>query len=149
MTNITNKKLATYLVYITLGTVVSYQIVALEHHSNRALYLLMCTIAVACVMYEFEVMGCTPSNCTLDRNRETVEKALKKESFACQEANRVNWRRAFLLAFIPFLFLNSFRSTTFEMNILTFLATLFILYFYFNFDVYHRADLACKASKNV
>jgi hypothetical protein len=143
---LTNKKIATYLCYLTVGLVVGFQIIALEHHSNRVLYLLLSTIAIASLVYEFEVMGCTPNNCTLDRNRETVEKALKTESFACQEANRVNWRRAFLLAFIPFLFLNSFQSTTFEMNILTFLITLFILYFYFNFDAYHRADLACKAS---
>lgn len=142
---LTNKKIATYLCYLTVGIVVTFQIIGLEHNSNRLLYILLSTIAIASLVYEFEVMGCTPSNCTLDRNRETVEKALKTESFACQEANRVNWRRAFLLAFIPFLFLNGFQ-TRFEMNALTFMITLFVLYFYFNFDAYHRSDLACKAS---
>lgn len=144
------KKIVTYICYMVLGITVFYQFFALKNYANRFIYLLLSSIALLCLVYEFDFIGCSANNCSPDRNKETVEKSIGQESFACQEAKRVNWRRSFLVAFIPFIFLNGFQTTTtFETNTLTFFITLYIVYFYLNFDAYHRANVACNLEKNL
>ena len=142
------KKIVTYVCYMVLGITVCYQFFALKNYSNRFIYLLLSSFALLGLVYESDFLGCSANNCSLDRNKETVEKSLGNESFACQEVKRVNWRRSFLVSFVPFIFLNGFQTTTFEMNTLTFFITLFIVYFYLNFDAHHRASVACNIEKN-
>ena len=112
---------------------------------NRIIYLFLLSVAITAVVYESSFIGCTPDNCTLDRNREKVKQS--QTSFACQESNRVNWRRAFLISFILFVFMNSI--SPFETNLFIFIFCLFLTYFYFNFDAYHRFEVACALEKYV
>ena len=144
--NINEKRMTTYLTYFMFVAMIGYQIYSLKP-INRVLYLFMASLAITAIIYESTFIGCTANNCTPDRNRETITGHKQQESFACQEANRVNWRRAYLIAFIPFVLMNSIAS--FETNVLTFIITLFVVYFYFNFDSYHRSYLACNLEKNM
>lgn len=147
--NIFEKRVTSYLTYFMFISMIFYQIYSLNSR-NRILYLFMTSLAITALVYESTFIGCTANNCTLDRNRKTVTSLKQKESFACQESNRVNWRRAYLISFIPFVVMNS--VTSFETNLLMFMLMLFITYFYFNFDSYHRSYLACtleKKDKNI
>lgn len=140
--NIKEKRIASYLTYFMFVTMIGYQMYTLSP-KNRVLYLLMTSIGITALIYESTFLGCTANNCTLERNRETASK--QTESFACQEANRVNWRRAYLISFVLFVIMNTVAS--FETTLLMFVLTLFITYYYFNFDSYHRTYLMCELEK--
>lgn len=140
--NIKEKRFASYLTYLMFVIMISYQLYTLNSR-NRVLYLFMISIGITALIYESTFLGCTANNCTLERNRETTAK--QTESFACQEANRVNWRRAYLISFILFVIMNS--VAPFEITLFMFVLTLFITYYYFNFDSYHRTYLACQLEK--
>lgn len=67
-----------------------------------------------------------------------------KDFNPCDEMNRVCWRRAMSLSFIILLILNNFYYryegclTAEAINITIFFLIFFLLYFYFNWDQYHR-----------
>lgn len=141
--NIKEKRIASYLTYLMFVIMIGYQMYTLNP-KNRVLYLFMTSIAITALIYESTFLGCTTNNCTLERNRDTVSKQTE-ESFVCQEAKRVNWRRAYLISFILFVIMNTIAS--FETTLLMFFITLFITYYYFNFDSYHRTNLMCELEK--
>lgn len=137
------KRLALYLCYIMFLLMIVYQVYSLTNMKIKVFYLFLLSLAAVAYSYEGEFIGCSYKNCRLDNN----EKALngKKEKFACQEVNRVNWRRSLILSFVVFVIMNNI--TPFEINLLPFILSFFIIYFYFNFDTYHRFNLACEIER--
>ena len=121
-----------------------YQIYSIENAKHKLLYISLLSLCIVAFIYEGQYLGCSPNNCTLEQN----EKALNNkngESVACQETKRVNWRRSFLLAFAVFVFMNNISS--FETNLFSFILMFFVIYFYFNFDIYHRFSIACEIDR--
>ena len=137
------KRFEVYLCYFMFLLMILYQIYSLSNQKSRMFYLFLLSLATVAYSYEGDFIGCSYNNCKLDNN----EKALNgnKQNFACQEVNRVNWRRSLLLSFAVFVIMNNI--TPFEMNILPFILSFFVIYFYFNFDTYHRFNIACEIER--
>ena len=138
------KKIAVYLCNFMFLLMILYQIYSLTNPKSKMFYLFLLSLAIVAYSYEGDFIGCSYSNCTLDNNKKTLIE--KKEKIACQEVNRVNWRRSLLLSFSVFVLMNNI--TTFEVNILPFILSFFVIYFYFNFDTYHRFNLACDIERD-
>jgi len=111
----------------------------------RLCMLLFFILVCVCLYYESKTLGCTFSDCSLERNRATLNRSMAKmPSFACQESVRVNWRRANIIAFGLFVVLTILWTQDEAKNMIVYLLLWVILYFYFNFDQYHRSTLACQ-----
>jgi hypothetical protein len=136
------KRISTYFVFLMLVVLYMYQLTTLPM-AHRLFYLSLISIFMVAFVYESYFLGCAIGKCTLEDNA----KQIKLESFACEESSRVNWRRAFIITFIPYSIINQFYPSKFEMNTFYFIVSLFAAYFYFNFDQYHRTEIACKNSK--
>lgn len=115
----------------------------------RYIYLLITLLFIVAFSMESEyVYGCKYLffDCKYDsvleykkNNSESPDKAL-----SCQESNRVCWRRSLMLSFMIFLILNIVNPSH-TTNFIVFILAWFLLYFYFNFDAYHRfGDLCFK-----
>jgi len=137
------KKLSVYVCYSVFLLMVLYQIYSLINPKSKMFYLFLLSLVFVAYSYEGDFIGCSYSNCTLDNNKKALND--NKEKIACQEVNRVNWRRSLLLAFSVFVVMNNI--TPFEVNILPFILSFFVIYFYFNFDTYHRFNLACEMER--
>jgi hypothetical protein len=137
------KKIAVYLCYILFLIMIFYQVYSLTNKKSKIFYLFLLSLAIVAYSYEGDFIGCSYNNCTLDNNKKTLNG--HKEKIACQEVNRVNWRRSLLLSFSVFVIMNNI--TPFEINILPFILMFFAIYFYFNFDTYHRFNLACEIER--
>ena len=123
---------------------VLFQIFQIKLPINKIFYCILLFILLFALTYESRFLGCYIGNCKLSGNIEKID-----DNFACQESNRVNWRRAFIISFIPLFTMNCFFIEDFNKNLIYFIIQFFILYFYFNFDGYHRSSLACNnKSKN-
>ncbi|MBM3968009.1 MAG: hypothetical protein FJ308_23580 [Planctomycetes bacterium] len=83
-------------------------------------------------------MGCSIGKCKQEDNRQFVD----PQQFACEEAQRVNWRRAEIVSFV-LLFLTSLITLHVQASLAVFLLSWMVFYFYLNFDQYHRAHVAC------
>jgi len=119
-----------------------YQIYSLTKMKSKLFYLFLLSLAIVAFYYEGNSLSCSPNNCSLEKNK----KSIKGDKFACREVNRVNWRRSLLISFIVFAIMNNI--TPFDINILPFILSFFAIYFYFNFDTYHRFNIACEMEKN-
>ncbi len=98
-------------------------------------------ICVIALYYESNENGCSIYDCS----DHTVIKSITTTNIACKENNRVSWRRSNILSFIVLIVLNSVHSN-YNANLIVFFITWFLLYFYFNFDQYHRFRLLCSES---
>ena len=116
-----------------------FQIFQIKLTINKIFYCILLFILLFALNYEAHFLGCYPGNCELSTNMEKID-----GDFACQESRRVNWRRAFILSFIPVLVMNCFFIQDFNKHLIYFIIQFFLLYFYFNFDGYHRSSLACN-----
>lgn len=105
-------------------------------------FLFAIALSIFTFIHETESIKCSPLGCSLDKNKEIYKET--SLSPACLEVKRVNWRRAYLLAFIIFTLLNVVSLDTISKNFIVLLFTWFCLYWYFNFDNYHRFNLACE-----
>ena len=128
---------------LTMGFLVSFASSPLE----RVLCVFICLLTLVAVTYESRALGCGLYDCQLETNQEVIQKSDK--SYACMEASRVNWRRAEILAFIIFMILFLGEPTLVKKHIVMFALIWAILYFYFNFDQFHRSTVACEDSKSV
>jgi hypothetical protein len=137
------KKICVYLCYIVFLLMIFYQIYLLSNPKSKIFYIFLLSLVIVATSYEGEFIGCSPGNCSLDNNKKTLTGY--KQKIACQEVNRVNWRRSLILAFSVFVIMNNI--TSFEANILPFFLSFFAIYFYFNFDTYHRFNLACELER--
>jgi len=137
------KKMAVYLCYFMFLLMIFYQVYSLTNPKSKMFYLFLLSLVIVAYSYEGDYIGCSYNNCSLDNNKKTLME--KKEKIACQEVNRVNWRRSLLLSFLVFALMNNI--TSFEVNILPFILSFFIIYFYFNFDTYHRFNLTCDLER--
>lgn len=107
-----------------------------------SLFLFAIALSMFTFIHETESIKCSPLGCSLDKNKEIYKES--SLSPACLEVKRVNWRRAYLLAFIIFVVLNVVSLENISNNFIILLFTWFCLYWYFNFDNYHRFNLACE-----
>ena len=128
---------------------------------NRLLYLIFFLLIFICILYVIYLQyGATSNkllfiyiffvamiaialtvNETLCFNGDEV-----KRWSPCREMNRLTWRRSIILAFIIFLIVNGLYPGS-NLNFIVFLLTLMLLYFFFNFDQYHRFKLICDTNK--
>ena len=139
------KKISVYLCYFVFLLMIFYQIYSLSNTKNKMFYIFLLSLVIVAYSYEGDYIGCSYSNCNIDNNKKALLD--NKEKIACQEVNRVNWRRSLILSFCVFVIMNNF--TSFEVNILPFFLSLFVIYFYFNFDSYHRFNLACEIEREI
>lgn len=107
-----------------------------------SLFLFAIALSMFTFIHETESIKCSPLGCSLDKNKEIYKET--NLSPACLEVKRVNWRRAYLLAFIIFTVLNLVSLENITVNFIVLLFSWFCLYWYFNFDNYHRFNLACE-----
>jgi hypothetical protein len=111
---------------------------------SKTLFALIVAIALVNVAYEMREMGCSVSDCSLKTNRAAQQDARGDcDRRLCREGGRVNWRRAYLLAFCVFLVLNFVYPDSFLKNVAIMVCVFALLYFYFNFDAYHRFAIWC------
>lgn len=108
----------------------------------RYVFVLLFFIFVMALYYESNENGCSIYDCS----DHTVTKSVKTTNVACKENDRVSWRRSNILSFIILAVLNSVHSN-YNINLVVFFITWFLLYFYFNFDQYHRFRLLCDKSE--
>lgn len=73
--------------------------------------------------------------------------AKKIKNYACEENSRIAWTRAVAICILPFFFVSIFYPNV-KQNILYFLISFFCVYFYFNWDNYHRSRIVCDMSRN-
>lgn len=106
-------------------------------------FLVFCQfiLTLIAITYESRYMGCGLYDCEPKTNKHS----LPQESFACVESERVNWRRAEILSFLCFLVLFWLDPTDVPRHLVFFVIAWAILYFYFNFDQYHRSSIACRS----
>lgn len=123
--------------------IVVFQIFQIKPTINKIFYCILLCILLFALNYEAHFLGCYPGNCEISSNIEKID-----DNFACQESNRVNWRRAFILSFIPVIVMNCFFIKDFNKHLIYFIIQFFLLYFYLNFDSYHRSSLACNKNQN-
>lgn len=131
-----------------------YYIIFLQYYSiNQSqtkilstLFLFTIALSIFTFIHETESIKCSPLGCSLDQNKEIYKET--SLSPACLEVKRVNWRRAYLLAFIIFTVLNIVSLENIGTNFIVLLFSWFCLYWYFNFDNYHRFNLACEMEKD-
>jgi hypothetical protein len=128
-----------YLFIMLCIILVLFQIFLIKLPINKIFYCILLFILLFALNYEAYFLGCYPGNCELSTNMEKID-----GDFACQESRRVNWRRSFIISFIPLFTMNCFFIEDFNKNLIYFIIQFFILYFYFNFDGYHRSSLACN-----
>jgi hypothetical protein len=128
----------------------------------RLIFALICSLTLVALYYESDFSGCSLNNC-LDSN--VRQKIGDGKNLACQEMNRVCWRRSLILSFVVLIFINGLifftnscdmpllnDSTTlmsqnehrYSINFVIFMFIWFLLYFWFNFDQYHRFKIFCE-----
>jgi hypothetical protein len=105
------------------------------------IFLFIISMTALAVHYESSSSGCSIENCS----DENVAKNISSKDLACQETNRVTWRRTIILSFIILLALNVVFEN-YERNIGMFCFIWFVLYFAFNFDQFHRFKVLCDKS---
>lgn len=114
----------------------------------KQVFLLIVIVSLISFTYEANAVECSPTDCSLNRNKLLFKNGNGSvASVACNELERVNWRRAYLLSFVIFVVLNFVSSETIHINMIVLLFSWFILYWYFNFDTYHRFKVACDLGK--
>ena len=133
-----------YIIYLQYISVKNTQNTVLS-----TLFLFAISLSIFTFIHETESIRCSPLGCSLDENKKiyTEDNKLDEISPACLETKRVNWRRAYLLSFISFTVLNLVSLDTISTNFVVLLFVWFVLYWYFNFDSYHRFNLACEMGK--
>lgn len=129
-----------YVFICILSFIYVYQVYNIPLFAFKLIYLLLITLLLIAITYESKFLGCSPGSCTLEKNKSVLSSS---QSFACSEAERVNWRRTYIISFIILFIFNCFALNNFELNLVYFLITWSLLYFYFNFEQYHRYSLEC------
>jgi hypothetical protein len=110
-----------------------------------AVFAFLIALALVNASYEGADMGCSVVDCTMKNNRlARGQDSRDCEQRLCREGNRVNWRRAYLLAFLMFLILNIAYPESTLRNAMLMVCLFAFLYFYMNFDAYHRFSIWCR-----
>lgn len=141
--NLFQKFLVT-LVFVCFIIIMGFLVYFAPSPLQKILCVLICLLTLTAVTYESRALGCGLYDCQLETNHQVIKNSNK--SFACMEASRVNWRRAEILAFIIFIILFLGEPTTVNKHVVMFALVWAILYFYFNFDQFHRCTVACEKS---
>lgn len=135
-------------IFALLYYTIFLQYVSIKQSQNKIvsnLFLFTIVLSIFTFIHETESIKCSPLGCSLELNKKIYKET--SLSPACLEVKRVNWRRAYLLSFIIFVILNIVSITTISTNFVVLLFSWFCLYWYFNFDNYHRFNLACEMEK--
>lgn len=131
------------IIAFLLTTVFIYFKQLLIYHDDfKVIFILILIIVIIAMSYESRESGCNFLKC----QDEDVIKIISKnyDDLACKEMSRVCWRRAIILSFVVLLILNIFYKDNQVMNLMIFICVWFLLYFWFNFDQYHRFRVLCK-----
>lgn len=126
-----------YLIFLQYNTIKMSQ-----NQIISTLFLFSIVLSVFTFIHETKSIKCSPLDCSLEENKKLYTEG--SLSPVCLEVKRVNWRRAYLLSFIIFTVLNLVSIDNISSNLVALLFTWFCLYWYFNFDSYHRFNLACE-----
>ncbi len=111
--------------------------------TSRWLFACAVLIFVTAVVKELGEAGCTPANCTIDRNREVQGAPDRSGGRAlCAESKRVTWRVSYVLAFLVFTALNIVRLEP-RGNLTILLVTWALVQGMFGFIAYHRLGIWC------
>jgi len=111
--------------------------------TSRWIFACAVLIFVAAVLKEMSEAGCTPANCTLDRNREAQAAPNPSGARAlCAESKRVTWRVSYVLAFLVFTALNIVRVEP-RGNLAILLVTFALAQGIFSLIAYHRLGIWC------
>jgi uncharacterized protein YacL len=126
------------IIYIFISIVLGYVLISTVFYqyketNHKKLFLIISLVATSALVLTYVENG---------RFEQDKDKDLSKWT-ACDELNRVCWRRALSISFIIFLISNSIYPNSLNNNFLLLLITTFILYFYFNYDIYHRFKAIC------
>lgn len=100
-------------------------------------YACLSALTLIAAIYESRFMDCHFYSCPTSTTQTAQE-------FTCQESTRINWRRAEIISFLILLVVNLVHPKQYSPNLLIFLVSWALLYFYFNFDQYHRATQVCR-----
>jgi len=130
------------VVVLLFCKIVLDQIRAVREPRIATLFAFLGALTLVNVAYETGEMGCSLFDCSIQKNRSALQDT--SEQRLCREGNRVNWRRAFLFAFCIFIVLNIVYSEDTLKNVAVMLCTFTFLYFYLNFDAYHRFSIWCR-----
>jgi hypothetical protein len=111
----------------------------------KLLFAITVAMGVLSVIYYMNDLGCSISDCS-----ETKNSSVTNGQTICNEANRITWRRSVMIAFIIFIFTNIVYPPPHwqKSNLVIFLFVTSIMYFFLNFEQYHRYRLMCKSEQN-
>ena len=129
---------------LCFGMISFFMMYCAKTYLIKTVILILILLTLTAVIYESQFYGCGLYDCSLSRNQETI---IPTKSFSCTESQRVNWRRAEILAFLVFIFLFLVNHDDLQKNLVVFVIVWFLLYFYFGFDQYHRSALACQSDQ--
>ena len=113
--------------------------------TSRWIFACVVLLFVAAVVLEMKAAGCTPANCTLERNREAAGAHGVPKSGAralCAESKRVTWRVSYVLAFLVFTALNIVRVEP-RGNLTIFVVTWTLAQGMFGLLAFHRLGIWC------
>lgn len=128
---------------ICLFIILLFMVYKTQGFLQKMILILINLMVFIAFIYESKFLHCGIYDCSLTTNEHSIKST---ETFACQESSRVNWRRAIILAFIILCVLIVINENENNKNIVVFIIVWSLLYFYFNFDQYHRSTLACKSN---
>lgn len=101
------------------------------------IYACLSAFTLIAAVYESRFMNCNVYHCPPSTTQ-------TPEQFVCQESTRINWRRAEILAFMILVVVNLVHPKQYSPNLLLFIVSWALIYFYLNFDQYHRATQVCR-----
>lgn len=127
-----------FIILATLFMIMVKQFLKFEGQ-YRLLYVLLFFMFLLALYYETMSNGCGIIDCS----DKTVENSIDTKNLACRENDRVSWRRSMILSFI-ILTMTNFINTNYQINLILFFMVFLLLYFYFNFDAFHRFRVLCN-----
>jgi hypothetical protein len=109
---------------------------------QKYIFMFLCFLLLLALYYESMENGCGILDCTDG----SVQQNIDDKELACRETDRVCWRRSLILSFIILVISNAI-NPNYGKNLSIFFFVWAILYFYFNFDQFHRYRVMCKYHK--
>lgn len=99
----------------------------------KMLYIIFPILLFIAYNKEADDSGCKGGACS----------SLPEKDIVCTEAKRVAWRRAYMVSFIVFYFFSVTQERQTYYNVYLFMAVWLLLYFYINYEQYHRFQIFC------
>ena len=139
MINNVTKNILRVLCLIPFIILIGLQINKIKDINLKMLFITLTFLLFFALISEGKDTRCLPLfNCPDDFGKQFINNPKK---LACTERHRVNWRRALIIAYFILLVINIINYQNY--NFIIFLFTFSSIYYYLNFDQYHRYHQAC------